>query len=239
MDCHERQDTVIKLKKEKIMNRKTLISAAMVAVISTGLVATAMTPAFAAMEQGTTAEKTGAQATAEQDYIKVSQDALMAVRNVGGARLAIFNGSPDRAQIYADAAVTRVTAAIKDADKYALDIKAPNKDGEQFVPFNAGLTVSELLEPSKVKKEQIAQANKHLHKGETRKAVEALKVGGIDVALTTELLPVQLAKMDIENAAKLIDDGKYYEANLALKAVEDSVITEIYNTDAVPKVKDK
>jgi NhaP-type Na+/H+ or K+/H+ antiporter len=239
MDCHERQDTAIKLTEEKIMNRKTLLSAALVTVISTGLVATAMAPAFAAAEQAKAAEKTSEQAAAEQDYIKVSEDALMAVRNVGGARLSIFDGSPDRAQVYADAAVTRVKAAIKDADKYALDIKMPKKDSEQYVPFNAGLSVSELLEPSKVKKENIAKANQHLHKGETRKAVEALKVGGIDVALTTELLPVQAAKVNIEDAARLIGDGKYYEANLDLKAVEDSVITEIYNTDSVPKVKGK
>ena len=79
----------------------------------------------------------------------------------------------------------------------------------------------------------------HLHKGETKQAMETLKVAGIDVALNTELLPIQSAKTHIDDAAKLIGEGKYYEANLALKAVEDSVITEVFNTDAIPQNKAK
>jgi hypothetical protein len=74
-----------------------------------------------------------------------------------------------------------------------------------------------------------------MQKGETKKAIETLKVNGIDVAMTAELLPVQSAKTHIEDAAKLIGEGKYYEANLALKAVENSVVTEMFDTGAMPK----
>jgi hypothetical protein len=221
------------------MIKKKLTTAALLAVISTGLAATTMTPVFAAEIQHKAAEKSTEQKKADQDLIKVSDDALMTMRNVGGARLAIFNGVPDKAQVYADAAVTRATAALKDADKYALDIKASKNNDQKYLPFNAGLTVAETLKPSKEKLEHITKANMHLHKGETKQAIETLKVAGIDVALNTELLPIQSAKTRIEDAAKLIGEGKYYEANLALKAVEDSVITEVFNTDSIPKTKAK
>lgn len=221
------------------MSRKILSTTALLAVITTGLAATALTPVIAAEAQEKATEKTVEQKQADQDFIKVSEDALMTMRNVGGARLAIFDGSPDKAQLYADAAVTRASATLEDADKYALDIKASKKDGEKYIPFNAGLSVAEALVPNKEKLEHVARANRHMHKGETRKAIETLKVGGINVALTTELLPIQTARAHIKDAARLIGEGNYYEANLALKAVEDSVITEILDTDAVQKDKDQ
>jgi hypothetical protein len=217
------------------MIKKELKTAALLAVITAGLAATALTPLVAAELQHQATDKTAEQMKAEQDSFKVSEDALMTMRNVGGARLAIFNGTPDRAQLYADAAVTRADATLKDADKYAVDIKASAKNGDKYVPFNTDLTVAETFKPTKENLEHISMANRHMQKGETKKAIETLKVNGIDVAMTAELLPVQSAKTHIEDAAKLIGEGKYYEANLALKAVENSVVTEMFDTGAMPK----
>ena len=184
------------------MIKKKLTTAALLAVITTGLAATALTPVIAAELQHQAAEKTTEQKKDDQDFIKVSDDALMTMRNVGGARLAIFNGTPDKAQLYADAAVTRVDATLKDADKY----------GDKYVPFNTDLTVAETFKPNKENLEHISSANKHMQKGETGKAIQTLKVNGIDVALTTEMIPIQAARTHILDAAKLIGDGKYYEA---------------------------
>lgn len=221
------------------MNKKSIMAAAVVAALSTGVVTSALHPVFAADTQAKAAETQAEQKTAEQDLIKVSEDALATMRNVHGARLAIFNGSPDKAQTYADAAEARVAAAMKDVDQYALDVKKPVKDDEEFVPFNASLAVAETVVPDEAKMKTIAQANEHLHKGETKKAIEVLKLGEIDVALTTELVPLKLAKAHIDDASKLIGEGKYYEANLALKAVEDAVLIETYAIDEVPPLKGK
>jgi hypothetical protein len=231
MTCQFRQNTVNYLKQEITMKKKTLIATALTAVITTGLVATALSPVIAAELQ----EKAAQQTKVAQDSIKVSEDALMTMRNVGSARLALFNGSPAKAQIYTDAAVTRATATLNDADKYALDINASKKDGEKYVPFNAGLTVAETLEPNNERLKAIANSSKPQGKSESQKATEPLKVDEIGVAVSTELLPIQAAKTHIEDAAKLIGEGKYYQANLALKAVQDSVITEIVDTSAIPK----
>ncbi|MCG6860682.1 MAG: YfdX family protein, partial [Chromatiaceae bacterium] len=70
-------------------------------------------------------------------------------------------------------------------------------------------------------------------------AIEALKLAEIDVAVTASMIPVKFAKEHIDQAAKLVGERKYYEANLALKAVDDEVVVQTFAIDAVPKVKAK
>jgi hypothetical protein len=213
-----------------------------VSALSVGIVASGVTRVFAADNPPNSTEAPSkaqvTDETAEKDFVKVSEDALMTMRNVRGARLAIFNGQPDKAETYVDAAVTRVEAAVKDADKYALDTKEPMTE-DMYVPFDAGLTVAESFVPSEEKMKHISQANEHLRKGEKKEAIEVLKLGDVDVAIAAKLIPVQLAKQRIDDAAKLVGEGKYYEANLALKSVEDAMVVETFAIDAVPKVKTK
>ena len=158
-------------------------------------------------------------------------------RRFRGACLAIFNGPPAMAQVYADAAAKRAEAALKDVERCALDIKKPLEDGDECVPFNASLVVAESFVPDAAKSKDITKANKHLHEDETKKAMEALKLVGIDVALTTELVPLKWAKAHVNNAARLIGDAKYYEANLALKTVDDALVFETIDVDALQKTK--
>jgi len=222
------------------MIRKQLLAAAIAATLTTGMIVTVTSSAFAAEAQ-TAATKTSSkgQATnkaAESDFVKVSKDTLTSMRDMHGARLAIFNGQPEQARTYVDAAVTRIGAAVKDADKYALDIKAP-KANDRYVPFDANLTVLNDYEPTAKKAKSIAKANDHLHNGKKKEAMEALKLADIDVAVTTRMVPVQFAKDHIDQAAKLVAEHKYYEANMALKAVDGAVVVETYAIDGVPKTK--
>jgi hypothetical protein len=233
------------------MSRKQLLAVAIATALSTGMVAAGMNSVYAADEpaQGaapaehatpapdaTPAKNKAADKTAQKEFIKVSEDAMMTMRNVRGARLAIFNGMPDRAQTYVDAAVARVAATQKDADKYAVTTKAPHEN-DVYVPFNANLAVADDFVPNPDKMKHIAKANEHLRKGEKKEAMEVLKLGDVDVSIGAELVPVKLAKEHIDEAAKLVDQGKYYQANLVLKSVEDAVVVETFALDATPKAK--
>ena len=224
------------------MIKKQLLAGAIAATLSVGMIASITTSVFAAEAQPTTTQATTKDQTtnkaADKDFVKVSEDAMTSMHDMHGARLAIFNGQPEKAATYVDAAVTRIGVAVKDADKYALDAKEP-KANDNYVPFDANLTVLQDFEPTTAKKEQIAKANEHLHKGEKQEAIKALKLAEIDVAVTTRMIPVKFAKERIDQAAKLVAEHKYYEANLALKAVDDSVIVETYAIDSVPKIKAK
>ena len=59
----------------------------------------------------------------------------------------------------------------------------------------------------------------------------------MDVAVSAELVPVRFAREQLSQAAKLIGEGKYYEANLALKAVDDAAIFQTLAIDTTPKAK--
>jgi hypothetical protein len=224
------------------MIKQKILAAGVAVTLSTGMIAT-MTSSVLAGENTPTMTQVSAKdkatnEAAEKDFVKVSEDAQTSMRDVHGARLAIFNGQPEQALTYVDAAVSRIGAAVEDADKYALDTKAPKAD-DSYVPFDASLTVLNSFEPTAEKAKHIATANAHLHKGKKKEAIEALKLAEIDVAVTTSMLPVEFAKERIDQAAQLVADHKYYEANLALKAVDDAVVVETYAIDSVPKTKAK
>ncbi len=220
------------------MKKQGLLAAAIAAALSTTFVATGVTGAPAANTQtkqtpATTAIQSAGKA-AEQDLIKVSKDALMTMRSLREARLAIFDGQPEEAKKDVDAAVTEVANTVRDADKFAVETKAKARD-DWYVPYDAVLTVADTFVPTEESMKHIAKANEHLHKGEKKEAIEALKLGKVDVALSGSLIPVKFAQQHIEDAARLIGDGKYYEANLELKAVDDAVVIETFGVDEVLK----
>lgn len=223
------------------MNKKGLLAAAVATALSTGLVATKLTGVLAAetqpKETSTKAAEQPISKAAEQDLIKVSKDAAMTMRSLRGSRFAIFNGQPDEAKRDVDAAVTEIANTVKDAEKYAVDVKAKVQD-DWYVPYDASLTVADTFVPTEEKMKHIAKANEHLHKGEKKQALEVLKVGNVDVAFATSLMPSKFAQKHIDDAAKLLDEGKYYEANLELKAVEDAVVIETFGIDETPQGKE-
>lgn len=222
------------------MIKKQILAAAVAATLSTGMIASMATSAFAAEKTPTAtqapAKDQAAKSVAEKDFVKVSKDALTSMHDVHGARLAIFNGQPEQARTYVDAAESRMDAAVKDADKFALDTKAP-KSNDNYVPFDASLTVLNSFEPTPENAKHIEKANAQLHQGKKKEAIESLKLAEIDVAVTTSMVPVKFAKENIDQAAKFVAEHKYYEANLALKAVDDAILVETYAVDSVPKTK--
>ncbi len=221
--------------------RKHVLAVTLAATLTTGMIASVATSVLAAEDQAkvteTSSESQATNKATEKDFVKVSSDTQTGMRDVHGARLAIFNGDPEQARTYVDAAVTRMEDAVNDANQYALDIKAP-KDEDSYVPFNANLALLNAYEPNTEQAKQIAKVKAHMHKGMKREAVKELKLAEIDVAVTASMVPVKFAKAHVEQAAKLVAEHKYYEANLALKAVDDAVVVETYAIDAVPKTKE-
>ena len=228
------------------MNRKQLLAAAVASILATGMVATNISSAFAmsdtptakaASKTQTTSDKTNPQSKkAEQDLVKVSQDALLSMRDLHNARWAIFNGNTDQAQTFVDAARTRIGIADKEAEKYALDVKAPKAD-DSYVPYDAEMTVMDDYQPQSSKINHIATVSKSKHQSENNKGDENLKLKETDVVLSTGMIPVDFAKEHINQASSLIKAGKYYQANLALKAVDDAVFVQTYALEDVPKLK--
>lgn len=173
--------------------------------------------------------------TAKDDaIIKTVDDAYKAMREIQAARLAIFNGSTDDATKLVDEAQVSMKAAQDQAKTYEIKTAKQANAGDAYIPFDTSLTLAEGFKPTTEKQAAIVQANEHLSKGHHKEAVKVLKAGNIDVVASAALIPANASLSHINDAVSLMKDKKFYEANLALKAVQDSVIIDSYGTDAIP-----
>jgi hypothetical protein len=209
--------------------------------------------AFAITLGGLTAcavNKPSKQTVADQDAGKLSKDGSTAIRDVSLARLAIFNGQTAQAKTYTNEAQTALEKAKSDDTvftKAEADLKAPpgvtqpgagataSTTPTTWIPVNGSMTLGEDYIDTPEKSAGVTKANEQLKKGDHQQAVETLKLANIDVSFVMEVAPLDKTTSGINKAAQLIDAGKYYEANQALKAVEDGLRFDVTNVDSTPK----
>jgi hypothetical protein len=177
-----------------------------------------------------------AQATAtarNSAAVKTVEEAYMALREVRAARFAIFDGSSDVAKRLIDGAAERFAKANVDSN-FATQKPKNAKADQQYIPFDAAMELSENFAPSPQNKAKVDKANGHISRGNFQKARETLKLANIDVTTSVAVVPAAMTKGHLEDAQRLMSEGKYYEANLALKSIEDSVLIDSYSIDEVP-----
>lgn len=166
--------------------------------------------------------------------VKTVDEAYWALRDIRAARFAIFNGSTDSAAKFIDSAHDELQTAQALTKDFAVKTQKQAASGDSYIPFDASLAISEGFAPTKEKQKSLDKANGQLSSGDHQKAAETLRDAGIDVTVAAALIPAKASVGHVDDARKLMGQQKYYEANLALKAVEDAVIVESYDIDAVP-----
>lgn len=199
------------------------------------MIATSATTACSAQDTATAEAEIAAAVKDDQTMLQIADDAHLGLRDIRVARISIFNGAPDDALTYAQAALANFDDALKMKDTLQVDTRKDAPDGDAYLPFDTSLMLAEGFLPTEEKAEKIDKANGHIANGETDQALETLKLAEVDVTLSAALVPAQTSRDHIADAVSLIRDGKFYEANLALKAVEDSVIIESYSVDTLPE----
>ncbi|MEZ5721481.1 MAG: YfdX family protein [Paracoccaceae bacterium] len=171
----------------------------------------------------------------QQEMLKTADEALSAITQAHAARLALFAND-------IEAAKTKVAAADQaflDAEKTLNDMTIGDTEdpsnAQRYLPFDMSMTLSEDFTVTDESKEALDKANGLIQQGSTDDAIEVLRLASVDVNVTSALLPVVATTDQLEQARTLIDEGKYFEANLALKAIEDSVIVRSFSIDAIPQ----
>lgn len=167
-------------------------------------------------------------------FLKMAEDAGLAMRDIRIARVAIFNGATADGLAYAQAALLNLDHAKAAMSELQVDTRKQAPEGDAYLPFDSSVIVAEGFAPEDTKAQAIDQANDALAAGDEAGAAETLKLANIDVTVSAAFLPVASSYDHVKDAVDLMRDGKYYEANLALKAVEDSAIVESYGTSALP-----
>ncbi|SPD76395.1 conserved exported hypothetical protein [uncultured Desulfobacterium sp.] len=169
---------------------------------------------------------------------KVSKEGFAAIQEVRHARVAIFDGQPQEAEDLLGQAKKNLSAVEKNAPAITVTVKAVEKVGgktidtkttsetTELIPIDAGLVLSEDFVATPEKTAKIQEANKHLKKGDKTKAVESLRETDIAVSVSRVLMPLKSTVNSVDKAISLLKEEKYYEANLALKGVEDGLIVD-------------
>lgn len=65
-------------------------------------------------------------------------------------------------------------------------------------------------------------------------AVEVLRAHDIGVSINAALIPARDALEELRTAQTLFEGGHFYEAGMALKAVEDMTVIDSWSADALP-----
>ncbi|MGA8158352.1 MAG: YfdX family protein [Rhodoplanes sp.] len=232
------------------MNGKYLASTAFAAVLASSLLAlpasaesTKSAPKPAATTSAPAAASTSApvatgdaKSDASSDALSImrySQDGSRAIRQIGLARVAIFNGDPKLASDLIAKAKASVAKAEQEAPTFAVKVSAvangkvvgtESETGKaQMVPVDGDLVLAEDFVPTPEKRARIDKANEHFKNGRAKEALEELRLGDIAVMYNRAWMPLASATKHLDQATKFMDDHKYYEANLALKAIGDSI----------------
>lgn len=191
--------------------------------------------------------------TVASDMGKVSGKGNEAFQDIEFARLAIFNGHGPQAGKLVHAAQKSLQAAQADNTAFTKaekDLKlppsasgAPRAQSDVaraskalvWLPVGADVTITDNFAQSPEKSKAVASANEHIKQGQRDQALSALKVANINVAYTMELVPLKLVIADVDDAARLISQHKYYEANDALRQAIASVRYDWVDLDAIPQ----
>ncbi|GJD29166.1 hypothetical protein PMNALOAF_0398 [Methylobacterium adhaesivum] len=203
-----------------------------------------------------TPEITTAQKAADRDVGKLSKDGAQAFRDLHSARIAIFDAAPAQAKeeiakaqealtkaktdeaVFVKAEADLKGSTVKPAHPAAAETADKAKPGTQpvaWLPIDGQLTLGEDFVATPAKTAAVTDANKSLEKGDRKSAVETLKLAGVDVNFTLAVVPLAQTTADVDQAATLIGQGKYYEANAVLKKAEDGVRFTMVDTVALPK----
>jgi hypothetical protein len=198
-----------------------------------------------------TSQTTPAQETAERDFGRVSADGFKAMSDVRLARLAIFNADPASAKSDLADAVAALDRARSDDTifmkaeselKTPAGLTQPHQAGEtvgstriKWLPVDGAMTLGEDYVTTPAKTASVAKANEQIQKGDHAHALQTLRLAGIDVAFDMEVAPLNKTIAGVTQAQQLADAGHYYQANQALKSVQDGARFDVENLSAVPK----
>jgi hypothetical protein len=230
------------------------VALATTAILGSGAALAAEQPK-AGSAAGTT-QPTSVTQDANKELGKLSADGRKAFHDVRLARLAIFDGQTDQAKKYIDEAKASITKAKTDDTafmKAEAALKPPAGPSQRsaiqgagdkpmqsttptaWLPVDGGLTLGEDFVATPAKAAGVAKANDQLKKGDHKQAMETLKLSEINVAFVMEVAPLDKTISGIDTAAQLIDSGKYYEGNQALKGVEDGVRVDVADVNSGPE----
>lgn len=169
----------------------------------------------------------------QEELAKIAKQGFDAVNDIQQAREALFDGNVDESTKLVDTAAsllkddsadwkafTKVPVNTKD-----IKGKAVLKD-DQYVVINSTLVLAEDFKPTEDQQAKLVEAGKKINEGDEKGGINDFKLANIALSEKLVLLPLHSAQKAVATAQKQIKDKQYYEANLTLKSVVDSLVSD-------------
>ena len=106
-----------------------------------------------------------------------------------------------------------------------------------WIPIDGQVSLADTYVVSKERAQHIQKANEYFKNGQSKQAIEELRLAAINVSCTRVMMPLATTTSWVSEAARLLGQQKYYEANLALKAAEDGLVVNSASLVEMPQVK--
>jgi len=174
----------------------------------------------------------------QDSFLKTADEALEAVTQVHSARLALFNNEPDAAADHVRAAKSALTDTESDLSALLMRDFTLVDTENNYLPFDMSMSLTEDFDATEENKLALQRAYGLFESAEPEDAIEVLRVAEIDVRVSAAMLPFEATLTRLDDALGNIGDKDYFDANLDLKAIEDSVIVNTFSIDAVPQQGD-
>lgn len=216
------------------MNIRTkFVSATIIGLMTTASLGT-IAMAETAAKPAVTAAKPAPAYKTQEAMLKTADEALIAITRVHAARLALFNNNIEEAKTRLAEATKALKTSEKDLASMAITDIAKPESSTKYLPFDMSMGMTEGFTVTEEHRSVLEKAVGLFQKGSRDEAREVLRLAAIDVNISTALLPIDETTKNLAEATKLVDEGKYFEANLALKAIEDGVIVRDFLIDQIP-----
>ena len=212
--------------------KKTRIASALVCAmaLSAGLVGMSNVVAAEPAQAAVSAPN----AKAVKDLRKLSQEGSKAFDQIGQARVALFEGKPEAAAKLIKEAQQSLKLAKKDDTAFlkaesemkgpAAEIaKADAKGPVQWLPVAGDISIVEDITKVPSKIDAANKANEQMKNGDRDGALETLRLADVKIQFTLAAVPLEKTIAAVDTADGLLTAKQYYEANLAMKKVQDSV----------------
>ena len=177
----------------------------------------------------------------------ISQQGQQAFMDVVAARQDLFEAHVDQAKQQLAAAESALQTAQTDKTAYLksardlrgqdgklMQVSAQDAKATSWLPIWSGMALRDDYVATPAKNQAVAQANEKIQQGDTKAAGEILKVAGVDVDYSTAVLPAQETLDLVHRANRELGHEQYWQANLTLKQVQNSLRYDNANVDVTP-----
>lgn len=209
-------------------------------LISTSLAALLLAGSPLAVHATTTSEKDSTSVSvetkggpSESDLANMSKEGLLAMRSVFAARSAINDGQYGEAkkmlktaqdalgQVAEADKPTSVKDEVKEGGKVVDSTKVDVKS--DLIPISGQFQILQDYAPTPEKTEHMSKAQEHIKKGDTQSAMDELKLADVGLVFQRIDMPLAATRDHVDAAMSFLNDSKYHDANMALKAAEDGL----------------